>query len=69
MYTEWDNGNPVWEDKLLDPNDPLIEIIWQKDKKCNKEADPIDIDENLTAKGTGMYCNLSQTLITITFYK
>ena len=46
-----------------------MEIIWQKDEECNEEADPMDVDEDLATKGTGMHRNLGRTLITIAFYK
>ena len=46
-----------------------MEIIWQKDKECNEKANSMDVDEDLTAKGAGMYYNLGQTLVTITFHK
>ena len=46
-----------------------MEIIQQKDKEYNEEADPIDIDEDLTVKGVSMHHNFSQTLVTITFCK
>ena len=69
LYAKQDDRNPTQEDKLLDSNNPLTEIIWQKDKEYNKEANPIDINEDLTIKGTGIHHNLDQTLVTITFHK
>ena len=46
-----------------------MEIIWQKDEEYNEEADPINVDKDLTIKGTGIHYNLGQTLVTITFHK
>jgi len=69
LYAEWDDGNPAWEDEPLDPNDPLMEIIWRKDEECNEEADSTDVDEDLAAKGASMHRNLGRTLVTIAFRK